>query len=258
MSELLTHHAEIVNSLETGVPYSSFMLDYSKAFDRVHHSLLLHKIRDIGINGLLGRWLANFLLGRRQRVKVGNFFSDFIQVLSGVPQGTILGPLLFLIFINDIHLSAENSRLSCYADDTKVAKLTSTLTDCIVLQEDLKKVCEWNCQNLMSLNNKKLEVLVFKIRNTAPEIVNYDYVTNDEESIKHVTSSKDLGVIFDDNGSFNTHMTTQCSKASKISGYIFRTFISRDQFVLISLFKTLILPIIEYGCVLWHPHIQSE
>ena len=258
MSELLTHYNEIVNSLESGHPYPCIMLDYSKAFDRVHHSLLLNKVKGIGINGLLGCWLANFLLGRRQCVKVGSLFSDYIDVLSGVPQGTILGPLLFLVFINDIDSDIENSRVSCYADDTKIAKSVSCLSNCQMLQEDLKRICRWNGQNLMSFNKDKLEVLVFSIKNVAPEIVNHEYITGDGVSIKHVTTSKDLGVLFDMNGSFISHITEQCSKATKISGYIFRTFISRDQTVLITLFKSLILPIIEYGCILWHPHIQNE
>ena len=98
MSELLTHYNEIVNSLKSGHPYPSIMLDYSKAFDQVHHSLLLSKIKAVGINGLIGRWLANFLLGRRQCVKIGSLLSDYIDVLSGVPQATILVPLFFSSF----------------------------------------------------------------------------------------------------------------------------------------------------------------
>ena len=200
-----------------------------------------------------------FLLGRRQCVKIGSLLSDYIDVLSGVPQGTtILRPLLFLVFINDIDSDIVSSRVSCYADDTKMAKSVSCLSDCQMLQNDLIKICEWNGQNLMSLDNDKLEVLVFSLKNVAPEILHYNYTTDDGTTIKHVNTSKDLGVIFDKSGSFRTHITVQCSKATKICGYIFRTFISREQNVLITLFKSLILPIIEYGCVLWHPYIQLE
>ena len=110
----------------------------------------------------------------------------------------------------------------------------------------------------MVLNTDKLEVLTFNVKNTVSEILDFNYITVDGFRIKQVSSSKDLGVIFDRNGSFHTHITTQSSKATKISGYIFRTFISRDKFVMISLFKTLVLPIIEYGCILWHPHVQQE
>ena len=110
----------------------------------------------------------------------------------------------------------------------------------------------------MCLNVDKLEVLTFSVRNYDSNILRYNYVAKNNVSIKHVSSSKDLGVVFDHDGTFSSHITIQCSKATKICGYILRTFISRDQAVLITLFKTLVLPILEYGCILWHPHYQYD
>ena len=97
---------------------------------------MLPKIKNTGICGLLGRWLGVFLMGRRQQVKGGGLLSEYIDVISGVTQGTILGPLLFIIFINNIDTHTQHSRVSCYADDTKVAKSVSCTLDCEALQDD--------------------------------------------------------------------------------------------------------------------------
>ena len=252
VSELLTHHSNIVNALDDGKGFDVLMLDYSKAFDTVSHTLLLNKLKHIGINGLLGKWICHFLLGRRQRVKVGSALSDWVNVLSGVPQGSILGPLLFILFINDIYATVSESNISSYADDTKMSRCISTPADCNSLQSDLNKVVDWSTRNLMKFNESKLELLRFQGTERS-----YEYVLPNGRAITEVNSSKDLGIYFDNDGTFSSHIKQKVGKANQICGYILRTFVTRNSRILMRMFKSLVLPIIEYGCVIWNPSDQK-
>ena len=256
LSELLVHYSNVVDALDNNNNYDAIMLDYSKAFDSVSHSLLLYKLKEIGITGSVGKWIGCFLLGRRQKVKVGGHFSEFIKVLSGVPQGTILGPLLFILFINDIYEHVSTSNLSSYADDTKLGKCISSANSLVLLQNDLKSVVDWSINNQLAFNYDKVELLRFK-SSSDPSLLN-PYLLENGDKMKEVSVSKDLGVKFDNDGSFSTHIEEKVKKASKISGYIFRTFLTRHRTPLIRMLKTLVIPIIEYGSVLWNPADQHS
>ena len=252
VSVLLSHYHDIINALETGDSLDTVLLDYSKAFDRVHHSILLKKVKALGIDGPVGRWIGNFLIGRKQSVKVNGHLSDMIDVLSGVPQGSILGPLLFIIFINDINKDIKKATMSCYADDSKISMKITVDQDRSDLQQDLNKIFKWSEDNSMLFNNDKLEFIRFSRR--SQQSADYMYQKNTGKDIKCVDTCKDLGLYFDADASFSTHISGKVNTARKLCGYIFRTFKSRSASTMMHLFKALVLPILEYCCVIWHPY----
>ena len=142
--------------LEHTVPVDIIYLDFEKAFDRVPHRRLLHKLEHFGIKGLLLQWIAAFLRNRSFTVKVGSSVSSNRQVLSGVPQGSVLGPILFLIYVSDL-LRILNSSHAFYADDGKLYE--NPLTSHQTIQDDLTAVHNWTCSWLMPLNVQKCFIL---------------------------------------------------------------------------------------------------
>jgi exonuclease III len=159
LSQLLVHYERITDEVGTGNNVDVIYLDFEKAFDKVDHGILLHKVRDLGIIGKLGRWLYNFLTGRKQKVSVRGYLSEESEVVSGVPQGSVLGPLLFLIMIADIDSDLQNSRATSFADDTRISRRIATEDDVLLLQGDLDNVLHWAVSNNMNLNGEKFELL---------------------------------------------------------------------------------------------------
>ena len=133
-------------------------LDFQKAFDKVSHYKLLQKLQDIGIGGKLLKWIRNWILGRKQRVSINGTYSSWVEVTSGVPQGSVLGPIFFLIFINDLG-SEGTGLLSNFADDTKLMKIVNTETDSKHLQQELDQLQSWADAWSMNFNVNKCHVL---------------------------------------------------------------------------------------------------
>ena len=158
LSQLLEHHDRILGYLEDGENVDSIYLDFSKAFDNADIGILCHKLRKLGISGKLGVWLHSFLSHRKQYVIINGVKSKESNVKSGVPQGTVLGPILFLILLNDINLGVE-SHVSLFADDTRITKPVRNEDDVESLQEDLEKLYNWQDTNNMKFNGKKFEML---------------------------------------------------------------------------------------------------
>ena len=132
----------IVTSLDITI-FTCVFLDFAKAFDSVAHEHLLIKLQGIGINGELLQWIHSFLTHRLQRVVVSGTYSDWLSVRSGVPQGSVLGPLLFLLYIDDLHSIVRHSKLKLYADDVTLYREIKSEADCQLLQEDLDHICSW-------------------------------------------------------------------------------------------------------------------
>ena len=161
LSQLLQHTERLIHYLENGNNIDVIYLDFSKAFDRVDHTILLYKLRRNGINGKLLEWIRSFLTHRTQRVSVNSTLSAETEVISGVPQGSVLGPLLFLIMIQDIDNNIFHSILASFADDTRLMKEISKPEDVYHLQNDLQTVYKWTKDNNMQLNGLKFEHLAY-------------------------------------------------------------------------------------------------
>ena len=159
LTQMLDHFDDIFEGFTQGLDTDSIYLDFEKAFDKVDLELLMLKLKRYGFHYKMLSWIQSFLSHRQQVVVVNGVHSDIARVLSGVPQGSVLGPLLFILFINDLEMVVSFSRVSFFADDTRVSKLIGCTEDCLSLQIDLENILEWSRQNNMKLHEQKFELL---------------------------------------------------------------------------------------------------
>ena len=252
MTQLLEVMEYLTDFFDEGNAVDIIYLDFKKAFDSVPHQRLLVKIKSYGISGNLYNWITDFLTGRSQRVRVENDFSNHAQVLSGIPQGSILGPILFTIFINDISDGIE-SVCRVFADDTKVF---NSVHNAQILQNDINKLVTWTKLWELHFNIDKCKVMHLGRSNN-----NFDYTmvdcTDTNKTISACTEEKDLGVLFDQQLSFKNHIQMAIKKANKILGIIKRTFTHMDSDTFLRLYKTMVRPHLEYGNVIWDPHLKG-
>jgi len=159
LSQLWTHYETVLYWLETGAEVDVLYLDFARAFEKVDFDLLLEKLAELGVGGQLRKWIEAFLRDRVHYVMVDGVVSDERTVVSGVPQGSVLGPILFLVYIADINANVASSRVSSFADDTRISKPIYHETDRGQLQEDLNTIYSWVDLNNMKLNGNKLKLL---------------------------------------------------------------------------------------------------
>ena len=227
-------------------------LDFSKAFDKVDHGILMHKLRNMGITGSLGKWLLDFLSDRKHFVRIPGGTSTDGKVLSGVPQGTVLGPLLFLVLLSDISEDINQSNLVSFADDTRIFKQIDDVDNCSVLQRDLGTIYTWASINNMTFNDSKFEHISFhhQIKHRSDHNV---YISACQSIIKSKEHIRDLGITMSADCSFEVHISEKIKQCRQLTGWILRTFSVRDKHTMLTLFKSLVLPRLEYGCQLWSP-----
>ena len=243
---------EIWSSLyDKGLAWDTVYLDFAKAFDRVPHQRLIAKIKAMGIEGSLLNWIKDFLSDRRQRVLLGHSKSNWVPVTSGIPQGSVLGPILFVIFINDLPNSIS-SYIKIFADDTKIFRALRSAGDISTLQEDVNKMLEWSIKWQLPFNIPKCKIIHYGKNNP-----NHIY-SMDSRNMTEDTSEKDLGVTFDSELSFRTHIKNTVAKANSRVGLIKRTFSYMNITNFKLLYKSLVRPILEYCSSIWSPHYQHD
>ena len=255
LSQLLQHYNEIIKGMEEGGNVDTVYLDFSKAFDKVDIGLLCHKMKNLGIHGNLAIWIYNFLTSRKQVVIANGAKSEESNVESGVPQGTVLGPLLFLIMINDIDTNISESIISIFADDTRLTKVIKNEKDLEDFQEDLEKLYTWASENNMAFNGSKFEVLRYGYNEDLKCATNY--MTPDADDIINVKSVlRDLGVIMNDKATWKDHIDKVCSQVNQKAGWVLRTFKCRTTYFMKQMWKSLVQGHIDYCSQLWQP-LQS-
>ena len=236
LTNLLETFECIIDILESGAPVDLLYFDFTKAFDRVPHYRLLTKLENLGIKGKLLNVIKDFLSNRTFRVSVGGKFSSFFDILSGIPQGSVLGPILFIIYVNDLPDCVQSS-IKLFADDLK---LICNALDKVTVDKDLKSLENWESIWLLNFNLDKCKVLHTSV-NVNP---NNEY-TLDGELMKISVQEKDLGILISDTLLCTDQINASISKANKLISWITRNIISRDRNVMLPIYKTLIRPHLE-------------
>ena len=228
-------------------------IDFLKAFDSVVHSKLLHKLKAYGIAGNLLQWITNFLCNRFQSVKVGVHTSSFIPVISGVPQGSVLGPLLFLIYINDlVDVIGPNLTAKLFADDVKIYVNVSEIDGVDLLQGGLTAISRWASKWQLKIAISKCVALHLGRHN-----LQQDYAIGGV-SLPNVREVRDLGVTVDSKLSFSAHLAQISAKAHQRAGLIARCFKSRDPHLSFRAFVVYVRPLLEYCSPVWSPVYKCD
>lgn len=225
--------------------------DFQKAFDKVDHCILFNKLQSSGIHGDLLRWIISYIENRVQLVKIKGEISKNIYVTSGVPQGSHLGPLLFLLYVNDINDCLKRSKFLLFADDCKLFIKVTSLSDCCILQSELNKFSEYCDRNKLKLNINKCHVISFT-KNKVNKII-FDYKINNR-LLDRVQNIVDLGVTFDVKLKLDIHFTNIVKRAYRMLGFLLRIcykFKSIAPFI--TIYKSLVRSQLEYCSIIWNP-----
>ena len=244
-----------VRAVESGDQVDVVYTDVRKAFDRVSHRHLVSKLREMGIHSSLLQWISSYLQGRTQYVKIDGWKSRSFEAKSGIPQGSHLGPLLFILFFDDVTKVIKSAMFSLFADDLKIHRVVKTVRDCNALQDDLVGIDRWCSENGLELSLGKCKVMSF-CRKSKPVL--YDYSISDVR-LERVKEMKDLGVTFTENLSFNSHVNVAVSKAYAMLGFmkrVCRRF--RNVQTLKSVYCAYVRSHLEYASLVWFPHCKER
>ena len=245
----LLHVMDILTkSLDRGVPVDVVYMDLQKGFDTMPHKRLLYKIKYYGTTGNLLRWIAEFLSNRLQCVVLNGKKSSWQDVKSGIPQGSILGPLLFLVYVNNLPRSIT-SHVFLFADDTKLIQSISTLADHAQLQTDLDNLAKWCDAWQLNFNANKCKVIHF-----GQTTHSYGGYYLNRILLDSVDCYKDFGILFDTGLKFHQHSSEAAMKANRVLACMKRGFINLNESVLLRLYKSMVRLILEYGNIIWGPH----
>lgn len=238
-------------SVDAGNCVDVVYIDFAKAFDSVSHQKLLHKISSFGINGQLKHWLASFLKNRKFRVKVNNCFSEYFAVTSGVPQGSILGPLLFVLYINDIAYGLDNVECKIFADDVKLYAHFSSTDQCQsheFLQNALTKIEEWANRWQLTISAPKCSLL--RLGKGFANSADYSLCGI---TLPAVVQCKDLGVCIHQSLKPSVHCNSIAARAYRVLNILFRCFFTANSTVLLRAYVTYVRPVLEYASPVWSP-----
>ena len=248
-TQLITVIDDWAKILDKGGQVDTFILDFEKAFDTPPHELLKCKLYGYGIGGKTLKWIDSFLCDRQQRVMVNGVKSDWAPVLSGVPQGTVLGPLLFSLYINDITEDIE-SELRLFADDCVCYREIKNTEDTVKLQEDIDRLGCWARSWGMRFQPVKCNIM--QITRKRIKKINASY-SLEGTVLENVEKIKYLGVTITNDLKWNTHVSNICTKANRTLGFLRRNLAACPLDVKESAYKGLVRPILEYGSSVWDP-----
>ena len=251
LSNLLEFFEEVTKTLDKGEAVDLVYLDFAKAFDKVPHCRLFKKLEAHGLGGNVLNWIKGWLGNRRQKVCIDGESSDWAKVTSGVPQGSVLGPVLFLIYINDID-SNLISTIGKFADDTKMCKSVSSAEGVQKLRDDLVKLGNWADDWQMSFNTDKCSVIHLGNENLKHKYSLCGSVLRDS------TKERDLGIIVDSSMKFTEQCNTAIKNANSTLGLIRRTIKYKSQNIITKLYKALVRPKLEYCVQAWRPYLKKN
>ena len=252
-TQLITLTHELAEGIAGGGQVDLILLDFSKAFDKVPHRRLLYKLHRYGIDGKHIRWIENFLTQREQRVVVEGKSSPFVHVDSGVPQGTVLGPVLFLLFINDLP-ECVNSSVRLFADDAAIYRKVSSQSDCRLLQKDLDNLTSWEATWQMAFHPGKCKVMRIT---RATDTIDITYTLRGHP-LEVVHSEKYLGVILDDKLSWSQQIKAVSGNGNGKLGFLRRNLKLHNTEIKSTAYRSLCRSTLEYCCSVCSPHIEDH
>ena len=240
---------DVSSAIDNKEDVVSLFIDLSKAFDTLDHTILLSKLNKYGIRGISLDWFKSYLSDRKQSVQYGGATSSVKSLSTGVPQGSVLGPLLFLIYINDICNSTTQFKYVLFADDTTVYLTDKDYNNGITrAASEFSNLITWFNTNRLSLNLKKTKLMVFTYKNVDYENIHIDLMNT---SIRAEECTKFLGLLIDRKLSWKDHISYICNKVSRFTGIFYRLKDYLPLHILLLLYNTLILPHLSYGIILW-------
>lgn len=248
INQLINITNEFGKALDQGKEIRVIFCDISKAFDRVWHKGLLRKLESIGINGTLLAWVTDYLSNRKQRVVINGCSSDWRGIRAGVPQGSILGPLLFIIFINDIVYSIR-STIKLFADDTSLFLVVDDPAEsAAILNSDLHKIHTWSKDWLVTFNPQKTETVTISRKVRKPP---HPSLLMDDSVILETPDHKHLGLLISNDGTWSKHIDMIINKSFKRINILRKFKFILDRRTLEKIYLTFIRPILEYADVIW-------
>ena len=239
------------NLIDQGIPFDCIYTDFAKAFDKVPHIRLINKLKSYGVKGKILNWVSDFLLNRSHQVVINGTKSCSLPVTSGIPQGSVLGPVLFIIYINDLP-DVVASSIKIFADDTKIFRAIESAIDISFLQQDLDNLAQWSQKWQLPFNLQKCKIVHFGFNNDR-------HIYNMENTGLQLTNQeRDLGVIVDNELKFSGHIRSAVAKANSRLGLIKRNFTNLSPEVFAPLYKSLVRPILEYCSTIWNPLLLTD
>ena len=252
-TQLLHHIDNVLEILENHENADIIYLDLAKAFDKVNHKILLSKLKHLKVSGKALTWIENFLSNRTQQVVVDGIKSKPAHVQSGVPQGTVLGPALFIVYMNNVTEFIKSSIIKLFADDSKLIASIKDESDREKLLDDLNALIKWTDMNSMRFNEDKFQLLQIGPHNELKQPYSSNNIQIEKSS--HV---KDLGIYLSEDMSCKYHISQMTESASNFASWLLRTFITREKEVMLLLLKTYLVPRLEYCSPVWSPTKISE
>ena len=262
LTNLLEYMEELTKLVDEGLPVDMLYLDFSKAFDLVPHKRLMVKLRGLGVRGKVASWVEEWLGDRKQRVVLNGESSDWGNILSGVVQGSVLGPVLFLCFINDLDMAVEMvmgdgedakaTILKKFADDTKWGAVVETAQDRACFQTGIDQLQEWAQKWQMAFNSDKCHILHMGEQNQK-----FKYQLGGED-LEAVSFEKDVGVLVSNDLKPSLQCARAATKANQVLGQISRGVSYRDKNTFLRLYKTYVRPHLEYCQAAWSPWTEGD
>jgi len=254
LTQLLEHYDNILRNLAEGNRVDVLYLDFAKCFDKIDIGILMHKLHMLGIGGKIGVWLHSFLTKRTMLVKVGDNSSTEREVKSGLPQGTCLGPLLMTIMNIDIDKEVKNTSVGSFADDWKATGAYRNKQEHENYMRDIETIYEWAHKNNMTFNDKKFVLLRYGLENQVEEDdYKYEVVGPTGQIIQASQSARDLGVQMNCDTTFTEHIEKTVSSCRTVIGMILRSFHTREELPMMTLYRALVLSKLDYCSPLYFP-----